>query len=207
MSSGKPLTTPFVSMLLVLSALSAGCSGNPDGGSATGSAATASPTASAPTTGRDGRTLLPTGSSVACGLLDDAAIKSTLGPVAGSLQPAQPVAERMPAGVTHDSCLHPFDAGGASTNALTVQVITYPSAAEATAADPFGMLNAPEDVPGLKNEAKYSMIPLSGSTEFVIVSLDGARIVKLIVALPPDAAWEPAAGRETMLELARTAQL
>jgi hypothetical protein len=144
---------------------------------------------------------------VACGLLGDDAIKSSLGAVAKSLQPAQPDAERTAEGVLFDSCIHAFEPDGATTNALTVQIITYPTEQEASRSNPYGLLPAPEDVPGLKNETKYSLIPLSGSKEFVIVSLDGARIVKLIVALTPDAAWEPAAGRETMFELARTAQL
>jgi hypothetical protein len=190
--------------------LGSACTPGPQGGtsgSATGGTPTAASSSPAPETARDGRTVLPTGESVACGLLGDDAIKSSLGTVAKSLQPAQPDAERTAEGVLFDSCIHAFEPDGATTNALTVQIITYPTEQEASRSNPYGLLPAPEDVPGLKNETKYSLIPLSGSKEFVIVSLDGARIVKLIVALTPDAAWEPAAGRETMFELARTAQL
>lgn len=202
MSSGRTPSLRLAPVLALAAVLASGCSGNPQQG---GSPSAAS--SPAPETARNGSTVLPTEQSVACDLLGEDAIKSSLGAAAGSLQPSQPTAERTPEGVTYDSCIHAFDPDGATTNALTVQIITYPSEQEAVGADPFSLLSTPEDVAGLRHPAKYSVLPLSGSTEFVLVSLDGPRVVRLIAALPPSEAWDPPAGREAMIKLAQAAKL
>lgn len=211
MSLCSPALDRLVSGSAVLAAvavLTIGCTPAPPQNGSTTAAPSASATAS-PTleTGRNGRTVLPTAASTACGLVDEPAIRSSLGAVADSIQPAQPDAERTPEGVIYDSCIHALDAGGATTNALTVQLITYPSVEEADRANPYGLLVDPEDVAGLKHPAKYSMLDLSTSTEFVLVSVDGARIVKLIVALPKDTAWDKSSGRASLLRLAQAAGL
>jgi hypothetical protein len=51
------------------------------------------------------------------------------------------------------------------------------------------------------------MMALSDSTEFVLVSIDGARVTRLIVALPHAGAWDHATGKDSMLKLARAANL
>lgn len=210
MFSGRRRSLGLASALALVAALGAGCTPGPQGGTSGptgGATASATPSAPVTETARDGRTVLPTGESVACEVLADDAIKSALGPVAASLQPAQPDAERTPEGVLYDSCIHAFDPDGATTNALTVQIITYPSEQEASRADPYSLMPAAEDVAGLNHPAKYSMIPLSGSTEFVLVSVDGPRVVKLIAALPQTGAWDVAEGRESMTRLAQASGL
>ncbi len=198
----------FVSASTVLAVLVTGCTPAPSQNGPT-SAAPASSATAPPSleTGRNGRTVLPTAASTACGLVDESAIRTALGALADSVQPAQPDAERTAEGVIYDSCIHALDAGGATTNALTVQLITYPNAAEADRANPYGLLLDPEDVTDLQHPAKYSMLDLSASTEFVLVSVDGARVVKLIVALPKNTAWDKAGGRRAVVKLAQAAGL
>jgi hypothetical protein len=205
MSSVRPNLGTLVSAAAVVAVLVSGCTSQQ--GSADASSPGSSSAPAAPETARDGRTVLPTSASVACGLLDGPAIQASLGTVAASLQPAQPDAERTADGVVYDSCIHAFDPGGATTNALTVQIITYPSGQEVARANPYALLDAPEDVPGLQHPAKYSMMALSDSTEFVLVSVDGARVTRLIVALPHASAWDHATGKDSMLKLARAANL
>lgn len=209
MSSCSPVSgRTFLALCALGAVVLSGCTPAPRQDSPT-PAASQSPSAPRPSleTGRDGRTVLPTEASTACGLIDEPAIRSSLGAVAGSLQPAQPDAERTPDGVIYDSCIHAFDPGGATTNALTVQIITYPTEQEVAKADPYRLLPDAEDVPGLQHPAKYSMLELSGSTEFLVVSVDGARVVKLITALPQATAWDKAEGKASMLKLAQAAKL
>ena len=208
MSLSSPVIGRLVTAAAVVAFLCSGCTATPQQGSAgTGGSPTPSSTPSPPETARDGRTVLPTSLSEACGLVDDPAIQASLGAPAASLQPGQPIAERMADGAVADSCIHAFDPGGATTNALTVQVITYPSELEVAKADPYVLLNDPQDVPGLQHPAKYSRMALSDSTEFVLVSVEGPRVVKLIVALPTESAWDQAAGRDSLLKLAQASGL
>ena len=208
MSLCSPVLGRLVTAAAVVAFLCAGCTATPqqDGAASSGSP-TPSATPAPPETARDGRTLLPTDGSEACGLVDDPAIQASLGAPASSLQPGQPIAERMADGVVTDSCIHAFDPGGATTNALTVQVTTYPGEQEVTNAEPYALLNDPQDVPGLQHPAKYSRMALSDSTEFVLVSVNGPQVVKLIVALPTAEAWDQAEGRDALLKLAQASGL
>lgn len=208
MSLCRPVLGRFVSASAVLAVLVTGCTpAPPQNGSTSAAPATSATAPPSLETGRNGRTVLPTAASTACGLVDESAIHSSLGAVADSVQPAQPDAERTPEGVIYDSCIHALDAGGATTNALTVQLITYPNADEADRANPYGLLVDPEDVTDLQHPAKYSVLDLSASTEFVLVSIDGARVTKLIVALPKESSWDKAVGKASILKLAQAADL
>lgn len=209
MSSCNPVLGRLATAAAIVALLGSGCTAAPpqDTADAGGSATASSSAPAAPETARDGRTVLPTNGSEACGLVDGPAIQASLGSPASSLQPGQPVAERMPDGVVTDSCIHAFDPGGATTNALTVQISTYPSEQEVTKAAPYALLNDPQDVPGLQHPAKYSRMALSDSTEFVLVSVNGPQVVKLIVALPTAEAWDQAEGRDALLKLAQASGL
>jgi hypothetical protein len=208
MSLCNPVLGRLAAAAAIVAFLGSGCTAAPPQDTAgAGGSATPSSAPAAPETARDGRTVLPTNGSEACGLVDGPAIQASLGSPASSLQPGQPIAERMPDGVVTDSCIHAFDPGGATTNALTVQIITYASEEEVTKAGPYALLNDPQDVPGLQHPAKYSRLALSDSTEFVLVSVNGPRVVKLIVALPTAEAWDQAAGRDALLKLAQASGL
>lgn len=196
--------------VLVLGAVPACTSDNPSPrpvhSASTGDVSPASdPTTT--TTARDGRTVLPTSESQACSLLSEAAIRDALGEVSATLKPPQRSAERLPDGTTEDFCLYPFDEGGATTNALLVEVRTYASPQVAVESDPFALLMNAVDLPGLRKPAKFAVNTLSESTEFVVASLDGARVVRLVAAVPPATAWDRAAGQDHMTRLATAAGL
>ncbi len=88
-----------------------------------------------------------------------------------------------------------------------MEVRNYPTPQAAVGSDPFALLMNAEDLPGLRQPAKYAVNSLSESTEFVVASLEGSRVVRLVAALPPAKAWDRAAGREHMKKLATAAGL
>ncbi|AOT05150.1 hypothetical protein [Arthrobacter sp. U41] len=139
--------------------------------------------------------------------MNETVIREALGEVAAALEPVQPSVERLPDGTIKDSCLYPFDKGGATTNALLVEVHTYPSPQVAVDSDPFALLMNAVDLPGLRKPTKFAVNTLSESTEFAVASLDGARVVRLVAALPSATAWDRAAGQDHMLKLATAAGL
>lgn len=179
----------------------AGCTGN---GAATESAqggrATATPT---PSIAHDGRTVLPAPSATACKVLSPEAIRKALGPLASDLQGAQPSAVQDTAGVKKDSCIYPLDASGLTTNALITEVTTYPSRESLAADDPFKLMTAPEDVPGLGERAMFAVNRLSGTSEYVLTVVAGVRATRVLVALPSSSSqWDKAKGREVLESLA-----
>lgn len=211
MSSAKSTIAVFA-LLFALTGCSGGSSttqGASSQGGSTSSTPVPSPTAtsSAPVVGHDGRTLLPSGEATACSLVSEATVKKALGNVAANLQPAQPSLVRAPDGTTTDSCLHAFDQSGTTTNGLVVEVVTYPASAAAEASRPYALLMDPEDVKGTAHPAKYAMNALSSSKEFVLVSVNGARITRLIAAMPTAGAWDRNAGRDALVQLAKDAGL
>lgn len=161
----------------------------------------------ATTTARDGRTVLPTSDSKACSLLSEESIRDALGEVGATLGQPQPNSTRLPDGTIQDFCIYPFDKGGATTNALVVEVRNYPSPQAAVDSDPFALIKDAESLPGLRLPAKYAVNTLNDSTEFVVVSVEGARVVRLLAALPPATAWDRETGREHLRKLAATAGL
>lgn len=209
MSSSKRLIGGFAAALILGAATGCTSDGPAPAPAQTSSTPAASATngPTAPVTARDGRTVLPTSESDACSLLSEAAIRESLGAVAQNLQAPQPSAGRLPEGTTEDFCLYPFESGGATTNAVLVEVRNYPTPQAAKDSDPFALLMNPEDLPGLREPAKYAVNSLKESTEFVVASMEGSRVVRLVAALPPAKAWDRASGKEHMKKLATAAGL
>ena len=181
--------------------LAVGCTATPALRQTTSPEGQSSPTQPAEAE-RNGKVALPTESSTACDLLDQPSIRSSLGAVADTVQPPQPDSERTPDGTVYDSCIYPFAVGAATTNALTVQRISYPATAHERLNDPYALLIEPEDVTDLKHPAKYAKLDLSSSTEFVLVAFDGTNATKFIVAIPKGAAWDESKGKAVMVQLA-----
>lgn len=178
----------------------AGCTGKETGNEPPQSDTSAG--APTPSIAHDGRTLLPASLATACQILGPEAIRRTLGDLASNLQAAQPSAVQDAAGVKKDSCIYPFDAGGLITNAVVVEVTTYPSP-ESMADDAFKLMTDPEEVPGLGDRAKFAVNSLSGTSEYILTVVSGPRATRVLVALPSsDSHWSKAEGREVLETLA-----
>lgn len=94
-----------------------------------------------------------------------------------------------------------------TTNGLVIEIVTYPSPQAAIDANPFALLMNAEDFPGLAHPAKFGVNKLSDSTEFVVASLQGSRLFKLVAATPTSKSWETATGKANMKKLATAAGL
>ncbi|WGZ78425.1 MULTISPECIES: hypothetical protein [unclassified Arthrobacter] len=64
-----------------------------------------------------------------------------------------------------------------------------------------------EDLAGLQHPTKFGVNKLSQSTEFVVASLQDARLLRLVAATPPSKSWEAATGKAKMKQLAMAAGL
>jgi len=182
------------------------------------SAAVATPAPSAPTpTGtagvapgnepltHDGRTVVPApGAECAQPALAD--IRRVLGAVAGNVQPADVQASSKD-GVAELACtfaLAPVGAGQSADlgNALLVARTTAPDQARLDGLGLPRLMMTPEPVPDLGAKAWYSVNRLTGTTEYVLETVDGLTVVRVTLALPADAA-EPGDLKAKLAELAR----
>lgn len=208
MYSGNPLRRPVRAAVagavlvpfLALTACTGGTSNGPD----------ASPLSSAPapSVAHDGRTILPSPGATACQVIGPDAIRQRLGTHAAGLQAEQSSGIQDAEGVTKESCIYPLDEGGLTTNAVIVEVATYPSAAALEGADPFALMTAPEVVSGLGDRAQFGMNTLSGTNEFVLAVVSGLRVTRLLVAVPASATdLSKSSGRDVLKSLAQDAKL
>ncbi len=143
-----------------------------------------------PTT-HDGRTVLPARPED-CSSPGAAGIKRVLGPVADQLQaPSGQSATKD--GLVDVSCtfgLAPIPAGQAADpgNALLITTTTASDESALKRLELPRLMMAPEQVPGVGNKAWYSLNRLSGSTEYVLEVVDGARVTRISLAVPTAAA-------------------
>lgn len=163
--------------------------------------------APAPSVAHDGRTILPSSGSIACQVIGPDSIRLRLGARAAGLQTEQSSGVLDAKEVKKESCIYPLDESGLTTNALIVEVATYPTPS-LEGEDPFALIMAPEEVGGLGDRAQFGMNSLMGTNEFVLAVVSGTRVIRLLVAVPTSAAgWDKATGRELLKSLAEDAKL
>jgi hypothetical protein len=163
--------------------------------------------AQTPSVAHDGRTILASPGTTSCQVISPDLIRQHLGTRAADLQAEQSSGVQDSEGVKKESCIYPFDERGLTTNAVVVEVTTYPTAAALAAADPFQLMTAPEDVGGLGDQAKLAVNSLSETNEFVLTVVNGIRVTRLLIAVPASAAnWDKSTGRDLLKSLARDAK-
>ncbi|MCU1531215.1 MAG: hypothetical protein JWO49_786 [Arthrobacter sp.] len=156
-----------------------------------------------PSTARDGSTVLPTNEVSSCEVLGQERIQQVLGDAASDIQPGESSGSVDPSGIRRESCVYPLDAGRTTTHAVVVEVTTFKSAEELAAAGPFASMTDAVDVGDLSGPARFAVVRLSGSTEYVLVIANGAKLTRLIVSRP-DAPWSSADGLVALKELAKS---
>lgn len=191
--SNRLRTKWAASALAVASALMTGCSvgGTPEAGQSSG-AHSSSPFPPAPSTdnaveveqGKDGRTLQPGSAARSCEAFSPAELGVALGERAANLQEGQGEVSIDREGTTVDTCVYPLEKLGGVDHSLIVERKDFPSAEQLRASDPFGMLMTQEPVDGLKGDARFGVNTLSGSTEYVVVSVSELRISRLLLSEP-----------------------
>lgn len=139
-----------------------------------------------PTT-HDGRTVLPARPQD-CSSPEQAGIRDVLGPVADQLQ-APSAQSATKDGLVDVICtfgLAPISSGQAADpgNALLITTTTAGDEAVLKNLELPRLMMAPEEVSGVGNKAWYSLNRLSGSTEYVLEVVDGARITRIALAVP-----------------------
>ena len=154
----------------------------------------------------DGRTLQPGTTARSCELLTPAVIHATLGPLAANLQDGQGEASVDREGTRVDSCVYPLEVQAGTDHSLIVERKDYPSSQQLLASQPFGMLMTAESVDGLQGDSRYGSNVLSGSTEFLIVSVSGSRVSRILVSEPTSSPkTDPADAKRMLRELASRA--
>jgi hypothetical protein len=202
MYSGKQLRRSVGGVALVTLLALTACTG----GTSNGPDAPALSSAPVPTIAHDGRTILPSPGTTACKVVGPEAIRQRLGARATGLQPGQSSGVQDAEGVIKETCIYPLDERGLTTNAVIVEIATYPSTAVLAGADPFALMTAPEDVSGLGDRAKFGMNSLTGTNEFVLAVVSGVRVTRFLVAVPASAAdWDKSSGRDVLTSLAQEA--
>lgn len=166
------------------------------------------PSVPIPSTAHDGRTILANPGTTACRVIKPEAIRQHLGLSAGDLQPEQSSGVQDAEGLKKESCIYPLDPSGLTTNAVIVEVTTYPSPSALASVDLFPLMSAPEDVSGLGDQAKFAVNRLKDTNEFVLTVVSGIRVTRLLIAVPAAAAgWDKSSGKEILQSLARDAAL
>lgn len=158
--------------------------------------------------GRTAPSLIPTGETRACSVLDAAELKEALGSVGASMKAPEPSGIRLDGGFEKDTCVYPLDADGVTTNAVVVEVIWDPTGTNVPSLDELAPVPDPEVVEGLGSNALYSMVRLSGSSEYSL-SVEGSQAVyRLLVARPTSAeSWDLSEGRDVLKRIMSKAKL
>ena len=158
--------------------------------------------------GRTAPSLVPTEDTRACAVLDAAALKEALGAVGASMKAPEPSGIRLDGGFEKDTCVYPLDADGVTTNAVVMEVIWAPTGTKRPSLDDLAPPPEPETVDGLGSKALYSMVRLSGSSEYSL-SVEGSQAVyRLLVARPTRAdSWDRSEGRDVLERIMRRAKL
>ena len=148
------------------------------------SSSSPSQSANTPQVGRDGRTVDPAAKAESCSLLTESEIKAELGEWAGGLQSGQGVVSTDRDGTAVDSCVYPLESGAGTDHSVVVEQRKFETAQKLADSDPFGLLMSAEPVTDFRGDAKYGMNSLTGSTEYVLVSVQDTVSTKLLVSLP-----------------------
>jgi len=169
----------------------------------TGSEATTESTAAARAT----PSIVPSGKTQACDVLAVDDLKAALGTSGQSMLAAEPSGVQLDGGRERDTCVYPLDASGVTTNAVIVEVLrstngTKPSIEE------FGPVTGADDVAGLGERAQYSMVRLSGSSEFSLTVQSAKAVYRLVIARPNDVqAWDRGQGRRVVEQIMSRAKI
>lgn len=185
--------------------------GSSSGPSVSGADASTTPAASPSPTGtsqigKDGRTVEPGKSAGSCTVLSESALRTVLGSWAGSLQTGQGEVSTDREGTSIDACVYPLAAGSGTDNSLIVERRTFASAQALQGSGPFTMLMNPEPLSGLRGDARYGVNSLSGSTEYVVVSVSGTSLSRLLLSTPASGPGPgPDEAKKMLVDLARQA--
>jgi hypothetical protein len=158
--------------------------------------------------GRTAPSLIPTGETRACAVLDAAELKEALGTVGASMKDPEPSGIRLDDGFEKDTCVYPLDADGVTTNAVVMEVIWDTTGTRTPSLDELAPAPEPEVVEGLGSKALYSMVRLSGSSEYSLSVESPQAVYRLLVARPNSAdSWDRAEGRDVLERIMRKAKL
>ncbi len=158
--------------------------------------------------GRTTPALIPTGQTRACAVLDPAELKDALGSVGASLKAAEPSGVRLDGGFEKDTCVYPLDASGVTTNAVVMEVIWNGTGSNTPSISDFGPVTDPEEVPGFGSKAQYSMVRLSGSSEFSLRVQSAQAAYRLLIARPNgEGSWDREQGRAVVERIMRKAKI
>lgn len=158
--------------------------------------------------GRTAPSLIPTEATRACAVLDVADLKEALGPVGASMKAPEPSGIRLDGGFEKDTCVYPLDADGVTTNAVVMEVVWDTTGSKTPSLDELAPAPEPEAVEGLGSKALYSMVRLSGSSEYSL-SVEGSQAVyRLLVARPNSVdSWDRSEGRDVLERIMGKAKL
>lgn len=158
--------------------------------------------------GRTAPSLIPTQATRACAVLDAAELKEALGTVGASMKAPEPSGIRLDDGFEKDTCVYPLDADGVTTNAVVMEVIWDAAGTKMPSLDELAPAPEPEVVEGLGSKALYSMVRLSGSSEYSLSVERSRAVYRLLVARPNSAeSWDRAQGRDVLERIMRKAKL
>lgn len=158
--------------------------------------------------GRTTPSLIPTGQTRACVVLDTAQLKTALGSIAASMKAPEPSGVRLDGGFEKDTCVYPLDASGVTTNAVVMEVIWDGTGTKGPSIEDFGPQTDPQDVSGLGSKAQYAMVQLSGSSEFSLRVQTSQAAYRLLIARPNGAdSWDREQGRAVLERIMRQAKI
>lgn len=167
---------------------------------------TATPSQPMPTEARDGSVLIPTPDIKTCASLSADRVREILGELADKIQPIEVAGTIDPSGIRHENCLYPLDPGGTTTHAVILSVATYPDSTVLENSKPWDTMTTAAPVTGFEGETRYSVTKLSQSTEFVLQTVEGVKVHRLMVAQPTGSVtWSDEDGLSALKELARAA--
>jgi hypothetical protein len=173
------------------------------------SEASASPSPSNTNTaqvGKDGRTIDPAAKAESCTLLAESDIRDELGAWAAGLQPGQGEVSTDRDGTAVDSCVYALEAGAGTDHSAVIEQRVFDTPQELASSRPFGLLMTAEAVSGLRGDAKYGVNSLTGSTEYVVVSVLDKTSSTLIVSVPSGTAVPDGTSvKEMLVALAKKA--
>jgi len=141
-------------------------------------------------------------------VLDTTELKKALGSVANSMKTPEPSGVRLDGGLEKDTCVYPLDASGVTTNAVVMEVIWDGTGSKGPSIGDFGPVTDAQDVSGLGSKAQYSMVRLSGSSEFSLRVQTSQAAYRLLVARPNGAdGWDREQGRAVLEQIMRKAKI
>jgi hypothetical protein len=120
----------------------------------------------------------------------------------------EPSGVHLEGGLEKDTCVYPLDSTGVTTNAVVVEVIWDAQGTATPSINDFGPVTESEEVDSLGSSAQYSMVRLSGSSEFSIRMQSSGAAYRLLVARPnSEGGWDREEGRAVLERIARKAKI